>query len=111
MRGTTAATMAHTPLLPLTVSNECCNCGAILALRAAAKQHLRSAITIGYCHPRQTRRKYERRGPIIPSNSLYAKSFFNELDEYNSHIKLEFPFPRVLLTAVSNDSINDGDHG
>ena len=86
------------------MTNECCNCGTILA-SMAAKQHSRDDAAIGFCRPRQTRRK--RCGPYFPIKCIICEESLNDLDGYNSHIYLEFPFPRVLPTAVSNASVND----
>ena len=75
-------------VVSLTITNECCNCGTILATRAAAKQHLRTVITMGYCEPQQSRRKYERRMHISPVKRIICGGLFNNIDEHNSHIKL-----------------------
>ena len=94
----------------LIITNECCSCGTILATRAAAKQHLRNAITMGYCRPSQTRRLYARTIPILPIKCIICNDHFSNVDAYNAHIKLECPLPRVLPTAAANVQSNDGSH-
>ena len=63
---------------------------------------------MGYCRPSQTRRLYERTIPILPVKCIICNDHSNNVDDYDAHIKLDFPLPRVLHTAATNVQPNDG---